>query len=154
MNVAALVLGILGTISGFLIMPFAGLMIPFLPEYSGFIVVGPMAIVAFIGAVLAYSNPKAGWILMGIATIPLALFFMTVLVLGLMSITGIYDQTLYSKQGWLMALFAIGLSLLCLGLATAFAFEASQPDSGEIRRHENEDLPDGSGSDDQPASSL
>ena len=152
MNVAALVLGILGTISGFLIMQFAG-MIPFLPLGFGLVVASwPIAIVAIIGAVLAYSNPKAGWILMGIGLVPLALFFVVLFVFGLISI--IDDQTLKNKQAWLMWLFAIGLPMLCLGLATAFAFEASHADIDEIRRYENEDLPDGSGGDDQPASSL
>ena len=156
MNVAALVLGILGTLSGFFTMQFSLMAIPFLPLGFGFVAVSwPMAIVAFTGAVLAYSNPKAGWILMGIGTVPLALFFMTVLVLGLMSITGNYDQTVHNKQGWLMVLFAIGLPLLCLGLATAFAYEASHTDIDEIRRYEYEDFDDGCGrGDDQPVSSL
>ena len=126
MNVAALVLGILGTISGFFIMQFAWI-IPFLLLGLGFAFASwPMAIVALTGAVLAYSNPKAGWILMGIAIIPLALFFMTMLVLGLIAI--IDDQTLNNKQGWLWLKrsFVTALPMLCLGLATAFAFGASR----------------------------
>ena len=139
MRVAALVLGILGAAYSFVVIPaavfgsFGALLsndLLFLIGLLGSLISFAPPIVGFVGAILAYINPRAGGILLFISICPSVLLLMAVMMLGVSSQLGIYDRTLHDRSAWFLTMLMIGVSILLFGLATVFAFKAEESKNG------------------------